>query len=124
MQCFTKVDVVTCNHALAEMHAFALAFVLGAARVMLEPHGLFAFEGWGYERFRSRAAIQGEFARFGFRLIQDAPHLTVFALSPRAVPQAKQPCDVSKAEVDAYYASLNAPPSPDERLLALLGMTL
>ncbi len=120
----SKVDVVTCNHALAEMHGFALAFVLSAARVMLEPHGLFAFEGWGYERFHSSVGIKGEFARHGFICIQDAPHLIVFALSPRAVPQAAHPHDVTKAEIDAYYAKLNGTPSPDERLLATLGMAL
>lgn len=117
-----KVNVVTCNHALAEMHPFALAFALGAARAMLEPDGVFAFEGWGYERFHSRASIEGEFARFGFVRVQDNGYLTVFARSPRHVPQPKPKRDISKSELDAYYSTASL--SPDERLLALLGMNL
>ena len=47
-----SVDVVTCNHALAEMHPNSLSFVLNIARKMLRVNSpdeikLFMIEGWG-----------------------------------------------------------------------------
>ncbi|MBI3853372.1 MAG: hypothetical protein HY298_24255 [Verrucomicrobia bacterium] len=74
-------DVVTCNHALAEMHPNSMAFVLRVAHEMLRGKGLkaFVFEGWGFEKFVPRSTITKEFYRSGFRLVHNDDQITVFA---------------------------------------------
>ena len=74
-------DVVTCNHALAEMHPNSMAFALRVAREMLRGKGLkaFVFEGWGFERFVPRSTITKEFHRCGFNLVHNDEQITVFA---------------------------------------------
>lgn len=44
-----RVDVVTCNHALCEMHPIGLMYALMVTHAMLEGDGTrcFLFEGWG-----------------------------------------------------------------------------
>jgi SAM-dependent methyltransferase len=43
-----KADVVTCNHALCEMHSNALRYTAKVSHAMLrERNGCFLFEGWG-----------------------------------------------------------------------------
>ena len=76
-----EVDVVTCNHALAEMHPNSMAFALRVAREMLRGKGLkaFVFEGWGFERFVPRSTITKEFHRCGFNLVHNDDQITVFA---------------------------------------------
>jgi len=89
------VDVVTCNHALAEMHPNSLAFSLRVARRMLRGGGLkaFAFEGWGFEKFHPRSAITKKFYECGFRLVHNDALLTVFAPDDAecAAPAARLP---------------------------------
>jgi SAM-dependent methyltransferase len=88
-------DVVTCNHALAEMNPNSMAFALRVAREMLRGNGLkaFVFEGWGFERFVPRSTITKEFHRCGFNLVHNDDQITVFA--PRdsdcASPAARLP---------------------------------
>jgi SAM-dependent methyltransferase len=74
------VDVVTCNHALAEMHPNSMAFALRIAREMLRGGGVKAFvlEGWGYEKFVPRSAITREFYRSGFGLVYNDGRIAVF----------------------------------------------
>src|SRR5882724_6779751 len=62
-----SVDVVTCNHALAEMHPNSLAYALRVAHEMLRGDGMktFVFEGWGFEKFVPRSMITERFYRFG-----------------------------------------------------------
>src|SRR6266566_966156 len=62
-----SVDVVTCNHALAEVHPNSMAFALRVAHEMLSGDGMkvFVFEGWGFERFVPRSMITEQFYRFG-----------------------------------------------------------
>jgi len=76
-----SVDVVTCNHALAEMHPHSMAFALRVAHRMLSGQGLkaFIFEGWGFEKFVPRSMITERFYRFGYRLVHNDNEITVFA---------------------------------------------
>ncbi|HUL51627.1 MAG TPA: class I SAM-dependent methyltransferase [Candidatus Nitrosotalea sp.] len=89
------VDVVTCNHALAEMHANSLAFSLRVARRMLRGGGIkaFVFEGWGFEKFHPRSAITKKFYECGFRLVHNDDLITVFAPDDAdcATPAARLP---------------------------------
>ena len=80
------VDVVTCNHALAEMHPNSLAYTLRVAREMLKGDGtkLFAFEGWGFEKFIPRSRITELFYRFGFRLVHNDDEIVVFCPADNA----------------------------------------
>src|SRR6266566_3477854 len=75
------VDVVTCNHALAEMHPHSLAFALRIAHEMLRGEGVkaFVFEGWGFEKFVPRSTITKLFYRSGYCLIHNDSKITVFA---------------------------------------------
>jgi len=90
-----SVDVVTCNHALAEMHPNSLAFTLRIAREMLRGGGIkaFVFEGWGYEKFVPRSAITREFYRAGFGLVHNDGKFAVFVPQDAgcASPAAKLP---------------------------------
>jgi hypothetical protein len=76
-----SVDVVTCNHALAEMHPHSMAFALRIAHEMLRGDGMkiFIFEGWGFEKFVPRSMITERFYRFGYRLVHNDSQITVFA---------------------------------------------
>ncbi len=89
------VDVVTCNHALAEMHPNSLAFSLRVARRMLRGGGIkaFAFEGWGFEKFTPRSAITKQFYQAGFNLVHNDDLITIFAPQDAdcASPSAKLP---------------------------------
>lgn len=75
-----SVDVVTCNHALAEMHPNSLSFTLLLARKMLQGAGTkaFIFEGWGCELLVRRSTITEQFYKYGFRLVHNDEKITVF----------------------------------------------
>ena len=75
-----EVDIVTCNHALCEMHPNSLAMAIRVAKRMLTGSGVkaFVFEGWGYERLVSRAYATRQFCDAGFRLIHNDNEATVF----------------------------------------------
>src|SRR5439155_1356215 len=89
------VDVVTCNHALEEMHSHSLAFALRIAHEMLRGEGVkaFVFEGWGFEKFVPRSTITKLFYRSGYCLIHNDSKITVFAPrdSASASPSALWP---------------------------------
>ena len=76
-----SVDVVTCNHALAEMHPNSLAFIMLVAQRMLRGDGLklFIFEGWGFEKLNSRDTVIQQFLRNEFCLLHTDEKITVFA---------------------------------------------
>jgi hypothetical protein len=76
-----SVDVVTCNHALAEMHPNSLAFTLLVAQRLLRGEGLkfFAFEGWGFEKLHSRDMVIQQFLKNDFCLLHMDEKITVFA---------------------------------------------
>ncbi len=81
-----QVDVVTSNHALAEMHPNSLAFTLRLAREMMRTGGgpkLFIFEGWGWEKLQTRDKVFEAFNKAGFSLVHTDDQVTVFA--PRDV---------------------------------------
>lgn len=75
-----SVDIVTCNHALAEMHPNSLMYTLFIAHKMLQGDGIkaFVFEGWGYEKLMPRSAVTEQFYRFGFRLVHNDNKITIF----------------------------------------------
>lgn len=90
-----SVDVVTCNHALAEMHPNSLSFTLLLARKMLQGSGIkaFIFEGWGYELLVPRSTTTEQFYKFGFRLVHNDEKITVFVPddNENSVPSAPIP---------------------------------
>lgn len=76
-----SVDIVTCNHALAEMHPNSLALTLHVARQMLRGNGLklFMFEGWGFEKLNARDKVLECFLKAGFSLVHSDNTITIFA---------------------------------------------
>lgn len=77
-----QFDMVTCNHALAEMHHDSLRFSIKLAASFLRTPGkkkAFVFEGWGWERNTSRAFITDVFYQSNFVLVHSDPWITVFA---------------------------------------------
>jgi hypothetical protein len=60
-----------------------MRFILKLAREMLrvkspEDLKLFVFEGWGYEKFTTRAAVTEQFYNAGFKLIHNDSKITIF----------------------------------------------
>ncbi len=73
-------DIVTCNHALAEMHPDSLSMALIIARKMLSGAGVkaFVFQGWGKQSWVHHSMVSRQFHRFGFRLVHNDDRITVF----------------------------------------------
>lgn len=70
-----SVDVVTCNHALAEMHPNARAYAIKYADMILQrPGGFFIFEGWGSTIHTPIWGVTKCFSDFGFVI----PHNDIF----------------------------------------------
>lgn len=84
-----SMDIVTCNHALSEMHPLSLAFVLTMARACLRDDGkspkALVFEGWGSSRLNSHAAVAEALYRAGFVLLQNDQWITVLVLANSAL---------------------------------------
>jgi hypothetical protein len=61
------VDLVVCDHALGEMHAYAMRYTTQLAQEMLasSPLGMVVFESIGEPRFHSEEAVRLNFARVG-----------------------------------------------------------
>ncbi|MFQ5750726.1 MAG: hypothetical protein ACE5HI_01910, partial [bacterium] len=78
-----QFDIVTCNHALCEMHKYSLGFSLRIARALLqgqdgESPKLFVFEGYGASNFNSIESVNECFKASGFSLAHNDPYITVF----------------------------------------------
>jgi hypothetical protein len=83
-----RVNVVTCNHALAEMHVNALSYIVKTARLMLtKTNGAFLFEGWGSTVLRPIWSVSKRFADFGYVIAHNDIWASVFA--PLECPAAK-----------------------------------
>ncbi len=76
------LDVVTCNHALCEMHDLSLRFLLLLSRAALRHDGqvakFFLFEGWGASSLPDRARAMQRFYEAGFRLVHHDIKIAVF----------------------------------------------
>lgn len=84
-----ECDLITCNHALCEMHPDSLAFTLKLAKAAWQGRSegkAFVFEGWGYEKYHSIASVTQRFYQEGFVLVHNDPHVAVFA--PAGAPTA------------------------------------
>jgi len=115
-----KVDVITCNHALAEMHVNALSYVVKFARQMLQrANGGFLFEGWGSTVLRPIWSVSKRFADFGYVIAHNDIWASVFV--PLECPAAKHglalplPCrndaaiDVARYPEAAFTAMFHPP---------------
>jgi hypothetical protein len=72
-------EVVTCNHALAEMHVNALSYSLAFGRRMLAPRdGAFVFEGWGATEFCPIWAVAKRFADLDYVIAHNNMPVSVF----------------------------------------------
>jgi len=74
-----QFDLITCNHALAEMHMNSLKYTLKLSSLMLEKsNGFFVFESWGYDKFIKSPVIHRLFEQNGFMLLWNSRELTVY----------------------------------------------
>ena len=74
-----QYDLITCNHALAEMHMNSLKYTLKLSSLMLEKsNGFFVFESWGYDKFIKSPVIHRLFEQNGFMLLWNSRELTVY----------------------------------------------
>ena len=76
-----QFDIVTCNHALCEMHPDSLRFTLKITQALLRGQDsptAFVFEGWGYDLKNSIAFVTEIFYQLGFVLVHYDPWITVF----------------------------------------------
>jgi hypothetical protein len=74
-----QFDLITCNHALAEMHMNSLKYTLKLSSLMLEKsNGFFVFESWGYDKFIKSPVIHRLFEQNGFILLWNSRELTVY----------------------------------------------
>jgi hypothetical protein len=71
-----EVDIVVSDHALGEMHPYAMRYSAQLIQMMLRssPIGLMMFESIGEPRFHSQDAVWSHFARVGLdRQLADGP---------------------------------------------------
>jgi len=75
-----SVDIVTCNHALVEMHPNSLRYMLRVAKKMLSGSGIkaFVFEGWGNDLLVKHSQVTEQFYKAGFRLVHNDDKITIF----------------------------------------------
>lgn len=74
-----QYELITCNHALAEMHMNSLKYTLKLSSLMLEKsNGFFVFESWGYDKFIKSPVIHRLFEQNGFMLLWNSRELTVY----------------------------------------------
>lgn len=75
-----KVDVITCNHALAEMHPNALSYCIKLSYEMLKGEGdkYFIFEGWGFEKFINKNFVNRIFIQNGFELVHITDSIVIY----------------------------------------------
>ncbi|MDB4805119.1 hypothetical protein OAH16_00790 [bacterium] len=75
-------DIVTCNHALTEMHPDSLRFCLLMSRALLKRSDsslpAFVFEGWGYATPDDIERTCKTFQEFGFSMIHSDWLITIF----------------------------------------------
>ena len=114
-----QFDVITCNHALCEMHPDSLRFILKIVHSCLlnsqEIVKAFIFEGWGWKsplpnKVGSVAEAADIFYRFGFSLVYNDSKITVFA--PSGTPNAVNCCpweELSTSYVPHYFSALKNP---------------
>lgn len=82
-----EFDIVTCNHALCEMHPFSLAFTLKIAqRALAQRKGkesikVFLFEGWGAREVASIAQVARRFYKSGFVIVFIDNFITALVLN-------------------------------------------
>lgn len=76
-----QFDIITCNHALCEMHPASLRFTLKIARLMLQEGGAFLFEGWGWARNNSIESVTEIFYKNGFSIVYLDQYITVLVPS-------------------------------------------
>ena len=84
-----EFDVITCNHALCEMHPDSLSYSLKLAKALWQGKRqgkAFVFEGWGLERYHGIDTVMQRMAREGFALVHYDPMITV--LVPAEGPDA------------------------------------
>jgi len=129
-----EVDLVVCDHALGEMHPYALRYVCQLARLMLERSeiGYVAYGSVGAPQFHSEEAVRLNFDRVGLaRPINGA--VTLFSRADRSLPEAVRrlakgaPCVASEPDdgtrlrgADFVRIDWNEAP-PSYRLYEFLG---
>jgi len=115
LQDVPEFDIVTCNHALCEMHPFSLAYTLKIAQAALsqkssaESMKVFLFEGWGARDVASIAQVSKRFYKTGFVFVFLDAFFT--ALVPResayAVDCLKLPRQNNSWEPNVYATETN-----------------
>lgn len=76
-----RFDIVTCNHALCEMHPASLRFTVKIAEAFLQESGslkAFIFEGWGWAKNNSVESVTEVFYKNGFLMVYCDQYITVF----------------------------------------------
>ena len=74
--------IVTCNHALCEMHPRSLYYLLILSRQLMANHGApaaFAFESYGTDANVPPWYVNSRFYRYGFGMCHNDAGITVFA---------------------------------------------
>lgn len=80
-------DIVTCNHALCEMHPLSMGFVVKLAHAALSKSKdgikVFMFEGWGAREVATICQVVKKLYRSGFALVFNDSLITMLVLSDR-----------------------------------------
>lgn len=102
--------IMTCNHALCEMHTHSMVYLAVVGRRMLSNFpggGKFIFENWGYDLLHSPKTVADKFAENGLRVCHDEFAMSAMVLSeeidqwrgtPQPQPQAKAAAAAKRSE--------------------------
>ncbi len=118
-----QVDVVTCNHALCEMHPNAFYYTVEAVKKMLAPGGQFLVEEWGRHTYRTPDQARAEMRKRGLAWGE------IVATGPKDPPQQRvKTWDDLLFMWGRYKAShgwgpTGVPKSEDEKFLESIGGT-
>jgi hypothetical protein len=86
--------VMTCNHALCEMHTHSMIYLTVVARRMLSNFpggGKFVFENWGYNLLHSEQSVAQKFAEHGLRVVHDEYAMSAMVLEEEVECWANAP---------------------------------
>lgn len=114
--------IMTCNHALCEMHTHSMIYLAVVGRRMLSNFpggGKFIFENWGYDLLHSRESVAQKFAEHGLRVVHDEYAMSAMVLEEEVERWSNAPAVAPVVELPPE-PSAPAPPVVPAPTAALL----
>jgi len=113
-----SAGIMTCNHALCEMHTHSMVYLAVVGRRMLSNFpggGKFIFENWGYDLLHSRESVAQKFAEYGLQVCHDEYAMTAMVLAEEIAHWSGRPPPPTAALPDISVPAPAAPPPVESR---------